>query len=169
MITVTDANTLRERVWELAQNEPDPYAVAQKIRDELTTTDQLELAVQLAFPYWVRHLMTQMPPTTFVPELAPVLYDDGHGGKTSNPNKATAASSYRRRLAASVQTAEGWTTLGACVVEQVDYLAQVRRKKAAEDMAAAIRFEKLAQAMRDYNANKVQDLPDEIGESILKH
>lgn len=168
MITVIDAETLRQRVWELAATEPDPYVVAAKVREELGP-EHFDLIMQVAFPAWVHKVMTYMPPKDLpAPAPDPVLYDNGHGGKTPNPNIASTASWYQKRMRSSVLLVTGYVTLGTCTADDVDYLAEQRKIQALRDLAAAQRFTKLAAAMREHGAATAADLPDEIGEPILR-
>lgn len=81
----------------------------------------------------------------------------------------TAASEWARRLRERVYVGDAeWKLLGECTYENLQYLAADRHEHAARNLAAAIRFEVLADALQKHGVEHVADLPspvlDEAGE-----
>lgn len=167
---ITDAEQLRQRVWELARNEANPYAVTATLRAELTTATELGVAVDVALAMWVRHIMTtQLPPAEPKPTGEPVRYNNGQGGWTLNPNLAATNTWWARQLTAPLRVGEQeYQPLGVSNATQLRFAADVRRAKAEEDLAAARRYEKLAAALEENNAATVADLSPEVGEAIMR-
>lgn len=168
---IEDANELRARVWELARAEANPHAVAATLRAELTEPEEIALALDVTLSRWVRHIMTAQTPSV-QPKSAPEGrdYDDGMGGKTPNPNRAAALSRYAQELRKSVRVGDSqYLPLGACDAVRLRFAAASRRSKAEENLAAALRYEKLAAALEENNAATVADLPEHVGEAILLH
>lgn len=59
-----------------------------------------------------------------------------------------------------------WKQFGECTLDDLGFLAEDRRRNAAESVAAAERFDKYSAAMAEYGVATVADLPDDVIASI---
>lgn len=85
-------------------------------------------------------------------------------GTAGNPSAKVAGIRdwWRGMLDEPVHVADGWLSLGACTRDDLLFACAERRKIAAQNMAWATRYEKLAKAMATAKAATVADLPADL-------
>lgn len=133
----------------------------------------LEAELQLLLRVYVLRRLSQQPTSRPVRpmvsilddiELQPISAFAGGGVALAERPLSTKVYEYQRFpwLKRQVFVGEGWTTLGECTVEEVEYLRDRRRTLARDLMSSATFFDSLAQHMREIHAERVADLDDEL-------
>lgn len=164
----------RDRLFELAEREDNSYKVAATALNEITDPADWEAVARLTAPSYISNLLRRTPPPTPPGKPRggdsgkPRTFTDADGNKRASSREVDLVDWWARRVAVKVLTAAGEKTLGACTVGDLDWIAQRRRAKAAEDIAAAERYEKLAAAMRETGKTTVAEIDPDTGRAILE-
>jgi len=162
----------RDRVFELARDEDNTYKVAARALDEITDPADWEVIARLTAPPYISNMLKRvMPPEHLsVPggRGQPVpTFSDANGNQRASSRQVSFVDWWTRRLAVKILTPGGHKTLGACTATDLDWIAQQRRAKAEENVAAAVRYEKLAAAIRESGRRTVAEIDAATGRAIL--
>lgn len=164
---ITSAEEFRDRVFQIAAYEDDPYKVTRLALDELETASEWRVVAELTAGKWVKDLLsTALPPAEKRSGTAKT-YRDAQGNKRASSKQVQFLSWWERRIAVKINTPGGAKTLGQCTAEDLDWIAKLRDQKAAEDMAAAARYRKLADVLRDQKLTIVAEVDAATGRDIL--
>lgn len=169
---IESAEDLRTEIRALAEHEPDPARITDKILTSLTANEALVVA-QVTLVEYVRRLIahaTVQPPAAHESQTSrDYVSRDGR----RSPSAATAA--IRDWLAAELARAMNvatdgreWKFLGKCDRDDCLVLAGNRHRKAAEVTAEAERFERVAEALEEHGVELIEDLPRDVLEGLLR-
>jgi hypothetical protein len=163
----------RDRVFELARGEDNTYTVAARALNEVKDPADWEMIARLTAPPYISNMLkTHVPPAR--PATASKgkgdpqpVFTDANGNRRVSSRQVEFVDWWARRLEVKIRTATGTKSLGHCTAADLDFVAEYRRQKAQEDLSAAIRYEKLAQLMRDQGKTTVAEVDAETGRAIL--
>lgn len=154
---MTDLN-LRGRIRAILTDtgEADPGVVADKVIAELTSRE-LRPALGETMRSFVRDVMRHdreaIAPAAVASEATP-----GQGRSRAR----AVAEAWRAHLRDRVFVGDTWRLLGDCSAEDVQFLVDDRRRKAAELHVTADRYDALRAAMVEHDVARVADLPDAV-------
>lgn len=138
-------------------NLSDPGDIAAKVIDQIPGRD-LRAVLTVVLREYVR---TQLH--SFERWRAP----DPEPVKANRSAKVAAVRAWARMLRKPVAVEDNiWKQFGDCGVEDLLFLAEDRRRNAAESIAAAERFEKYVAAVEESGVDTVAELPDAVIASI---
>jgi hypothetical protein len=157
---------LRAAIRELGETEPDPARVAEKLLSTLSDEEAHAVAAA-ALPDYVRRVLAT-PYMHATGRPAPTFETAG-GQRTASPKVAGIIDRLDAELNKSVYVAshDEWKRFGMCCLDDVLTLVANRRRKADEVIAEANRYEHVAEAMREHNADTVADLPRDVLAKVL--
>jgi hypothetical protein len=146
---------LRERIRAILTDtgEADPGIVADKVVAELSSR-QLRPALGQTMRALVREVIRDDRGTA-------VTHTQPAPGQGRSRARAV-AEAWRAHLRDRVFVGDTWRLLGDCTAADVQFLVDDRRRKAAELVATADRYDGLRAAMVEYGVERVVDLPDAV-------
>jgi hypothetical protein len=163
---IESSDELRNRIRDLGESEPDPHRVAEKI---LARMDDYEAQViaRLTLPDYVRKVLAQARPLDT--ENSDRSYYTASGRRTPSSKVAAVHDWVEADLARSiyVDDTENYKHLGDCTAENLDFAGATRRRKAAETIAEADRFDRMAAAVRDAGVEILREVPRPVLEQVL--
>ena len=142
----------------LEGGEPDPHRIAEDLIARMDLAD-VRAALAETLPAYVAkriHLRRNMPGRAQAPASA----------RWKNVAELQ-ASGELSLLRSRVFAAGAWKFLGDCTRDEIQDLSEARAVAAAQNAAAARRFEALGEAMRRRKADVVSDLPPAVLEEIF--
>lgn len=169
---ITSSAELRSVIGELGKHDPDPGVVAEKILAGLADAEA-HVVAQVTLRDYVRHVLAKPVSTPVMQESARVpqgsaSYRTKGGQKTASASTAALIDWYSAELAASVYVGESWKKLGDCNTNDLQYLIDSRRSKAADVLAEADRYERLLKAVKKARVDTVSSLDASVGREVLK-
>lgn len=159
---IQSADDLKAVILELGRTEPDPGVVTEKILSSLKHAEA-HVVAQVTLRDYVRHILSR-PPVAAQTRT----YETRGGQKTVSAALAGIIDWYEAELSRSVFVSDTWKRLADCTRSDVDKLASARKRKAADLIAEAEKYEALAQAMDESGADTVADLDPEVGREVLR-
>lgn len=159
---IQNGEDLKAVILELGRTEPDPGVVSEKILSSLKHAEA-HVVAQVTLRDYVRHILSR-PPVAAQSRT----YETRGGEKTASAATARIIDWYAAELARSVFVSDTWKRLADCTRADVDELVSARKRKAADLIAEAEKYEALAQAMDESGANTVADLDPELGREVLR-
>ena len=161
---IRNADDLRALIREYGADDPDPGRVTEKILATLTGAEA-HVVADVALRDYVRRMLAAGGAS--VPGAR--SYETASGQRTPSWKIAGLIDHIESELNRSVyvETSAEWKRLGECTPDDVDALAAARRRKAAEVIAEAERFERLAEVAREADAEIVRDLPRDVLAEVL--
>jgi len=161
MIRIVDGATLGQRIRTLAETEPDPGVITEKILSEIDYVEAQVIA-SLALREYVRHIVSRPAPAA-----PPVTYRTAAGETTVSAHVAAARDHTARLLAMSIQREDGaYIFLGDCGVNDLRYAAKSRYKKAEATHLEGVRHDRAANALVERGVTYVRHLPKEVIDEI---
>lgn len=167
---------LRSAIREVAEHEPDPARVTHKLLQSMTP-DDAQVVVSLVLHRYVRESMAEVVRLSCgsnpsMAERPGAEYQTRDGRKTVSAQVAAQRDWVAATLAGSVNVAPNsgrdWKFLGDCTREECLILAGNRHRKASEVEAEGKRYDLIAEAMTEYQADAIRELPREVLEELLK-
>jgi len=163
-MSIQSADDLRTRIRYLAADEPNPAVITDQILRTLTAPE-FRVVATVALHEFVRRAMTQA--------VAPAVqtYETANGARTASPKVAAIRDWVDRRLAASVcvnESAHEWKFLRECTAADLAATADMRRRKAAANVAEAEYFDGIHKAVEHAGVDTVGELPRDTLEMVLK-
>lgn len=173
---IQNSSDLREFVIRSAEGENNPYLVARKILDELTL-DECRVVAEACFSQWVCDVLRlphARPNATTSTKGRPVQAYAGSDGVPRASNRQVGFietySRYKDFLNKWVKVGEGVERkrFRDCTPDDLRWMANYRRKIAAQNAATADVYERLEKALADNDVKTVEGLSPEAGSNILK-
>lgn len=169
---IESAEDLRTQIRALAEHEPDPARITHKILTSLTANEALVVA-HVTLVEYVRRLIAHATMAPREMHESPASRDYATSDGRKSPSAATAAirdwvsADLARAVNVAVEGRE-WKFLGKCDRDNCLTMASNRHRKAAEVVAEAERFERIAEALEEHGVTLVEDLPREVLEGLLR-
>lgn len=176
---IKDSKALRLRIRELAEGEPDPGVVAEKLLSELTRAEMLVLARAAARNY-VRLVMDSAgSPKPRNAEPAPFVPPQRNSSSTGNVSPIGGHPSRKwgavqdwvaRRLETErvyVENLEEWKFLGKCSADDLLSAAQKGYRDAEDVRKNADLHAIYASVMQKAGVELMEDLPRDVLEKVL--
>lgn len=162
---ITNSADLRDAIQEIGKHDHDLGVVVEKILVNLSDAEA-HVVAQVTLRDYVRHVLTTPASAPVSSEVA--QYSTASGQVTPSASTAALIDWYAAELSALKHVGDRFIPLGQCTLKDVRYLSSSRRQKAADLIAEAKRYERLAEAMRQGDAETVAELDPAVGREVLK-
>lgn len=157
----------RDRCFELAASEDDPYKVVAQVFAEVTDPSEWKVIAQVTAFSWVAHtLRTSLPKPQPRPQRT---YRDSRGNVRASAREVGQLTEWERRCALKVYVDGAHKTLGACTAADLEWLASYREIIASDNVAAAVRYRKLRDSVLAQGVMHVAELHSDVGLKVLKN
>jgi hypothetical protein len=151
---------LRGLIRTVAEDEPDPHRIAERIAGLLSLED-VRTALQLTLPGYVRT-------TIGLGRVKRHGYQEAEDSPISRKWQNVVEQQTQIKLLRQSVFAQGtWKFLGDCDTEDLSDLAHRRLQAALDNEQWAERFDRAAKALTKHKAATVQDLPADIINEIF--
>lgn len=163
---ITNGDDLRARIREIALTEPDPARITERILRSLTAPE-FRVVATVALHDFVRRAI-QNGVCAATPART---YETPTGGRTPSPKVAALRDWLERQLLRPLcvdEAARSWKHLGDCTADDLLVAAAIRRRKAAETLDEAERYEDVAKAVEHAGVATVRELPRDVLEGLLR-
>lgn len=158
-------------LWELVQQVAEdpslntPQEISEVVLNRIPVSN-LRDALSIALTGYVRNYLSQVRSGRPTTQELKNRVGGSNGGRSVKV--ASIRDTYKRMLDGRYHVGPGlWKTLRECTSQDVSAIAEERERMAKNNLKSAAKFRELLAKMESLRANRVEDLPDDVLQSVL--